>query len=226
MTPKERAARSAVAEIRDGNVVGLGTGSTVHFGLVALAERIREEKLRIVGVPTSQATERECHTLGIPLTNLEEKPRIDIAFDGADQVSARLDAIKGYGGALLREKIVARCASRLLLIVDAGKLTETLGAMVPVEVLPFGQGAARRGLEELGGRVRLRLVHGAPYVSDNGNLILDADFGDITEPAALAAEIRDVPGVIDHGLFVGLASEVHVADASGVRILTRTQKRA
>ena len=221
MTPKERAARSAVAQIRDGDVVGLGTGSTVNFGLVALAERIRAERLRVVGVPTSVATQNHCLELGIPLTDLERHPRLDIAFDGADQVDAQLDAIKGYGGALLREKIVARCTDRLLLIVDASKVAETLNKAVPVEVLPFAIGAARRGLEDIGGRPRLRDTGGKPFVSDNGNWILDVDFGDIARPAELAAQIDAVPGVIDHGLFVDLASEVHVADEKHVRVLRR-----
>jgi ribose 5-phosphate isomerase A len=221
MTPKERAARSAVAQIRDGDVVGLGTGSTVYFGLVALAERIRAERLRVVGVPTSVATQNHCLELGIPLTDLERHPRLDIAFDGADQVDAQLDAIKGYGGALLREKIVARCANRLLLIVDASKVAKTLDKAVPVEVLPFGVGAARTGLGELGGRPHLRAVDGKPFVSDNGNWIVDVDFGNIPDPARLAAQIDAVPGVIDHGLFVGLASEVHVADENRVLVLQR-----
>ena len=221
MTPKERAARSAVAQIRDGDVVGLGTGSTVSFGLVALAERIRAERLRVVGVPTSVATQNHCLELGIPLTDLERHPQLDIAFDGADQVDAQLDAIKGYGGALLREKIVARCAKRLLLIVDASKVAETLNKAVPVEVLPFGVGAAKAGLEQLGGRPQLRKVGGNPFVSDNGNWILDVDFGEIARPAELAAQIDTVPGVVDHGLFVGLASEVHVADERSIQIRKR-----
>jgi len=221
MTPKERAARSAVAVIRDGDVVGLGTGSTVYFGLVALAERIRAERLRVLGVPTSVSTQNHCLELGIPLTDLEQHPRLDTAFDGADQVDARLDAIKGYGGALLREKIVARCAARLLLIVDESKVADTLNKAVPVEVLPFGVGAAQQGLVQLGGQPRLRQVNDKTFVSDNGNWILDVEFGDMPNPTELAARIDALPGVMDHGLFVGLASEVHVADEHRVRVLRR-----
>lgn len=219
MDPKERAARSAVAEVRNGQILGLGTGSTAMQALQVLAARIAAERLEVVGVPTSIATQRECERLGIPLTTLDMHPELDLAFDGADQVDARLAVIKGYGGALLREKIVARCAKRLLIMVDSSKLSETLHIAVPVEIVPFGLGAAWRRLEGLGGKPRLRLAGEAPYVSDNGNQILDVDFGVITDPARLAAHIDAIPGVMDHGLFVSLVDEVHVADAAGARVI-------
>lgn len=225
MDPKERAARSAVAAVQNGQILGLGTGSTSMQALQVLAERIREEKLEVLGVPTSVATQKECERLGIPLTTLDVHPELDLAFDGADQVDGSLAVIKGYGGALLREKIVARCAQRFLIMVDSSKMSEQLRIAVPVEIVPFGLGAAWRRLEGLGGKPRLRLAAGAPYVSDNGNQILDVDFGAIADPAALAAQLDAIPGVMDHGLFVGLVDEVHVADATSARVIRRTERR-
>ncbi|HZL85425.1 MAG TPA: ribose-5-phosphate isomerase RpiA [Candidatus Krumholzibacteria bacterium] len=225
MDAKERAARSAVGEVRNGQVLGLGTGSTAMKALHVLAERIRHEGLDVIGVPTSVSTQTEATKLGIPLTTLSEHPEIDLAFDGADQVDAGLAVIKGYGGALLREKIVARCAKRFLVMVDASKLAPSLCIAVPVEVLPFGVGTAKRHLESLGGKVRQRLQSNAPYVSDNGNWILDADFGTIQDPAALAARIDAIPGVMDHGLFVGMVDALHVGEATAARIVQRPSSR-
>jgi ribose 5-phosphate isomerase A len=221
MDAKERAARSAVAEVCSGQILGLGTGSTAMKALQALAERIHQEKLEVLGVPTSLATEREAQRLGIPLTSLEVHPELDLAFDGADQVDAQLNAIKGYGGALLREKIVARCAKRLLLMVDVSKLSETLRIPVPVEIVPFGMGAAWQRLEALRGHPRLRLAGDVPFVSDNGNHILDVNFGVIEDAADLAAALDAIPGVMDHGLFVGLAGELHVGEANSSRVVRR-----
>ena len=221
MDPKEAAARSAVAAVESGMVLGLGTGSTAMKMLAALADRVHQEGLRIVGVPTSLATEREAMRLEIPITTLAAHPELDLALDGADQVDAHLDCIKGYGGALLREKIVARCARRFVLMVDATKLSLRLDKPVPVEVLPFGAGAARAGLEAMGGRPTLRKSGKEVFVTDNGNHVYDVAFGDMPDPGAVARRIAGIPGVVDHGLFVGLASEAHVADANGVRILHR-----
>lgn len=222
---KEIAARSAVSRVQSGMIVGLGTGSTALIAVRLLAERIQQEGLRVVGIPTSLATERAANELQIPLATLEAHPEIDLAFDGADQVDAKLCCIKGYGGALLREKIVARCASRFLVMVDPSKLSETLDKPVPVEVLPFGLGAARAGLEALGGKPKLRTANGAPVVTDNGNQIFDVDFGRIERPQDVAARIAALPGVIDHGLFVNLVTELHIGEPSGARIVTasRTQ---
>jgi len=223
MNPKERAARSAVANVRSGQVLGLGTGSTAREALQVLAQRIRDEGLDVVGVPTSELTQYEAEQLGIPLTTLDEHPVLDLAFDGADQVDARLACIKGYGGALLREKIVARCARRLLIMVDASKLAETLNKAVPVEVLPFGAAAARRELETLGGEPHLRLRNDEPYVTDNGNHIFDVEFGRIDAPGDLSARITGLPGVVDHGLFVDLIDELHVGDSDSARVIRRTR---
>lgn len=220
---KEIAARSAVSRVESGMIVGLGTGSTALIAVRLLAERVHNEGLRIVGIPTSLATERAAQEFEIPLATLEAHPEIDLAFDGADQVNAQLCCIKGYGGALLREKIVARCASRFLVMVDPSKLSEALDKPVPVEVLPFGLGAARAGLEALGGKPKLRQANGAPVVTDNGNQILDVDFGPIELPHVLAGGISGLPGVIDHGLFVDLVTELHVGEISGPRVVVATR---
>jgi ribose 5-phosphate isomerase A len=222
MDAKELAARSAVARIETGMALGLGSGSTAMKMLQVLAERMRSEGLQVVGVPTSLATEIEARRLGIPLVTLEERPHLDLALDGADQVDAALCCIKGYGGALLREKIVARCAARLLIMIDASKRAAQLDKPVPVEVLPFGIGPARRGLEELGGTPQLRHAGGAPYVTDNGNHILDVDFGPIPKPAKLAARIAAVPGVVDHGLFVDLVAELHIGAGDAAQVVRRS----
>ena len=223
MDGKERAARSAIAEVRSGQVLGLGTGSTAMRALQALAERIRDESLDVVGVPTSLATQREAARLGIPLTTLGEHTQLDLAFDGADQVDPNLVAIKGYGGALLREKIVASCARRVLIMVDDSKLAEMLDLAVPVEVLPFALGVARKRLANLGGVPKLRLEGGEPYVTDNGNPILDVDFGAIAEPAELGGRIAAVPGVVGHGLFIDLIDELHIGSAESGRVVRKAR---
>jgi ribose 5-phosphate isomerase A len=224
MDAKEIAARSAVAAIESGMVVGLGTGSTALVALHVLAERIRNESLRIVGIPTSVATESAALELQIPIASLAAHPEIDLAFDGADQVDAGLRCIKGYGGALLREKIVARCAQRFLVMVDPSKLSPALDKPVPVEVVPFGAGAARVRLEALGGKPKLRLAAGSPYVTDNGNQIFDVDFGRIDDPGVLAPLLDALPGVVDHGLFVDLVTELHVGEAKGALVMRRLEK--
>jgi len=215
---KEIAARSAVAQIQNGMAVGLGSGSTSLVAVRVLAERIRTEGLQVVGVATSAATEREARALGIPMTTLDEQPVLDIAIDGADQVDTQLACIKGYGGALLREKIVALSTRRFLVMVDASKLSLMLDKPVPVECLPFALGVARLGLEALGGRPALRRDQGAAYTTDNGNHILDVDFGSIADPGALGVRLAAVPGVVGHGLFVGLVHELHVGDTGGSRV--------
>jgi len=210
-TLKKMAAESAVAQVLDGMVVGLGTGSTAEFVLLALARRIREG-LRITGVPTSERAAARARELSIPLTELTGP--IDIAIDGADEVDSRtLDVIKGRGGALLREKIVAQAAERFIVVVDQTKLFDQLGAgPVPVEVVPFGWRATACTLEKRGVKFERR-----DLVTDNGNYILDCHFGPIESPAALAADLDRTVGVVEHGLFLGLAAEVHVGTLKGVR---------
>jgi ribose 5-phosphate isomerase A len=218
---KEIAARSAVAAIESGMVVGLGSGTTSLRAVHVLAERIRNEKLEIVGVPTSVATEREARSLGIPLATLEEKTELDLAVDGADQVDEHLACIKGYGGALVREKIVARCARRFIVMVDPTKLAPVLDKPVPVEVLPFGWAVAWRELVALNGHPHMRRADAEPYRTDNGNYILDVDFGRVPDPGALALRISALPAVVDHGLFVDIVSELHVGEPRGARIVRR-----
>lgn len=220
MEPKERAARSAISRIQNGQVLGFGTGSTVQYALQALAERIRTENLQVLGVPTSLQTQRECQRLKIPLTTLEEHPSLDVAFDGADQVDDDLQCIKGYGGALLREKIVAAAARQLLIMVDESKLSARLNKPVPVEVMPFGMAVAQSFLQKLGTPV-LRSKDGDTYWTDNGNPVFDVDLGELLHPAETARQLDAIPGVVGHGLFINLATELHVGTASAARIIER-----
>jgi len=212
---KKMAADSAAAQVLDGMVVGLGTGTTGAFVLLALARRIREG-LRIAGVPSSEHTASRARDLGIPLTELTGP--IDIDIDGADEVTrGTLHLIKGRGGALTREKIVAQAASRFLVVVDETKMVDVLGAKpVPVEVTRFGWQATARRIEALGAKPQRR-----DFVTDNGNYILDCAFGRIESPETLAAELDRIAGVVEHGLFIGMATEVHVGSSSGVQILKR-----
>jgi ribose 5-phosphate isomerase A len=219
---KREAAEAAVALVQDGMVVGLGTGSTAAFAIEALARRHRQG-LRFVGIPTSEHTAAQAAAAGIPLTSFAEHRQIDLTIDGADEVErGTLNLIKGLGGALLREKIVAAASRRLAIIVDGAKLVDRLGtrAPVPVEVVAFGLEATRAALEGLGASARLRLSSaGEPFVTDSGNRILDCSFGPIADPARLEARIRRVVGVVESGLFIGRADPVFVADAAGVHRL-------
>ena len=224
---KQAAAEAAAALVRDGMVLGLGTGSTVAFLLAALGRRAKVEGLRISGVPTSHRTAAEAVRLGIPLLDLAADTRIDLAIDGADEVECgSLALIKGLGGALLREKIVAGVAARFVIIADDGKAVDQLGQIspIPVEVVSFGHEVTAKRLAALGGKPELRRdANGAPYVSDGGNILYDCHgFAPITDAAGLAAELDETVGVIEHGLFVGMASEAYIADTAGaVRILRR-----
>ena len=212
---KRLAAESAVTEVETGMIVGLGTGTTGEFVLLSLARRIREG-LRITGVPTSERTAARARDLGIPLTELTGP--IDIAIDGADEVTrGALHLIKGRGGALTREKIVAQSAARFLVVVDQTKMVDELGAApVPVEVVPFGwQATARR----IGAKFQRR-----DSVTDNGNYILDCAFGPIESPESLASDLDRITGIVEHGLFIGMSSEVHVGGSSGVEILRQLPK--
>jgi ribose 5-phosphate isomerase A len=224
---KRAAAEAAATLVRDGMVLGLGTGTTAVFLLAALARRVRDEGLRIVGVPTSHRTAAEAVRLGIPLSDLTAETHIDLAIDGADEIELdTLSLIKGLGGALLREKIVACAAKRLVIIADGSKRVERLGqiAPVPVEVVSYGHEVTARRLAELGGKPVLRRdATGAPFVTDGGNILYDCGgFAPIRDAAGLVARLDATVGVIESGLFVGLASDAYVADASGaVQILHR-----
>ncbi len=219
---KLEAAEAAAALVRDGMVVGLGTGSTAAFALEVLAERHRQG-LRFQGIPTSQRTADRAMAFGISLTSLSAHRQIDLTIDGADEVErGTLNLIKGLGGALLREKIVASHSRRLVIIVDGAKLVDHLGTQipVPVEVVVFGLDATQAALEGLGAEARLRLgPEGAPFVTDSGNRIIDCNFAAIADPARLEERIRRIVGVVESGLFISRAALVFVADASGVRRL-------
>lgn len=220
---KRAAAEYAVHAVRAGMVVGLGTGSTADFAIRALAGRI-EAGLKVVGVATSLRSERLARSLRLPLADLDEVERVDLTIDGADEVErATLSVLKGHGGALLREKLVALASERTVIIVDDSKLVDALGTRfaVPVEVVPFGWHLPARAMEGLGGSAVLRrdFASGQPYVTDNHNYILDVRFDPIADPASLAREIKVLPGVIDHGLFVDIADEVVVGGPAGIEVL-------
>jgi ribose 5-phosphate isomerase A len=219
---KRAAAEAAVQLVEQDMIVGLGTGTTAAFAIVALARRYREG-LRFVGIPTSQRTAAQATAAGIPLTSFAEHLQIDLTIDGADEVErGTLNLIKGLGGALLHEKIVAVASRRLAIIVDETKLVDRLGthSPVPVEVVGFGLEATKAALEVLGASARLRLSpSGQAFVTDSGNRIIDCDFGSIADPARLEQRIRQVIGVVESGLFISRADPVFVADAAGVHRL-------
>jgi len=219
---KRAAAEAAVELVQDGMVVGLGTGSTAAFAVEALARRHRQG-LRFLGIPTSEPTAGHARAAGIPLTSFAEHRQIDLTIDGADEVErGTLNLIKGLGGALLREKIIAAASRRLAIIVHGTKLVDRLGTRVPVpvEVVAFGLEATREALEVLGASARLRLSPaGDPFVTDGGNRILDCSFGPITDSAQLEQRIERIVGVIESGLFISRADPVFVADAAGVHRL-------
>ncbi len=219
---KAAAAEAAVALVQQDMVVGLGTGSTAKFAVDALARR-RREGLRFVGVPTSERTAAQAKAAGIPLASIGKRGQIDLTIDGADQVEhGTLNLIKGRGGALLREKIVAAASRRLTIIVDSTKVVDRLGTQssVPVEVVAFGLNATWTDLAVLGASVSPRLTSsGDPFVTDSGNQILDCYFGPIANPARLESRIKSIVGVVDCGLFIGRADAVFVADATGVQRL-------
>ncbi len=213
---KALAARRAADEVRDGMVVGLGTGSTAAVLVAALGERVKGG-LRFVGVPTSEATARQASELGIPLATLEQRPQLDLDIDGADEVDPARDLIKGLGGALLREKIVAVAAARLVIMVDESKLVGRLGekAPVPVEVVRFGWRRTAEALRALGAEPALRGGEADAFVTDGGNFILDCRFPGARDLAALAGAIKGVVGVVEHGLFTGMRPTVLIGRADG-----------
>ena len=223
---KRAAAEAAVELVRDGMVVGLGTGSTATFAVEALARR-RREGLRFVGIPTSERTAAQAKAENIPLTSFAEHRQIDLTIDGADEVErGTLNLIKGLGGALLHEKIVAAASRRLAIVVDGLKLVDQLGARipVPVEVVAFGLEATQAALESIGASVRLRQsATGEPFSTDSGNRILDCSIGPIADPARLEERIRRVVGVVESGLFIGRANVVFVAETNGVHRLESTR---
>lgn len=224
-TLKRQAAEGAVEFVRSGMVVGLGHGSTANLAILRILSLLRAGELSdILGVPCSLQVETEARELGFPLTTLDEHPVVDLTIDGADEVDPLLNLIKGGGGALLREKIVAQASRREIIVVDDSKLSSALGTHrpVPVEVAAFGWRAQVRYLESLGARPALRRnADGTRFETDQGNLILDCDFGPISQPARLAAQLDARAGIMAHGLFLNLATDVIVAGDEGVRHLKR-----
>ncbi len=219
---KELAGRAAAQLVRDGDVVGLGTGSTAHFAVLALGERVKAG-LKIVGIPTSVDTGNLARSLGIPLTTFDEHPAIDIDIDGADELDAQLRMIKGGGGALLREKVVASVSKKMVVIADSTKVVTTLGKFpLPVEVVPFARAVVERKLISLGATPKLRPKrNGQPYITDNGNYILDSSFGKIKDPQAIALALSETAGVVEHGLFIGFASVALIGRGNSVEEIPR-----
>lgn len=223
---KRRAAAKALEYVRPGMRLGLGTGSTAKHFVDLLAERVRDG-MSVIGVPTSEATRAQAESLGVPLTTLDETPELDLTVDGADEFDPHLRLVKGGGGALLREKIVAFASARMIVITDATKRVERLGRFpLPVEVTPFGREATRRAVASAlasagcAGEIVLRKgANGVPFVSDGGNYIFDCRLGSIPDAEALSSALARVPGVVEHGLFLGLADAIIVAAEQGVEVI-------
>ncbi len=226
---KRAAAARAVDEVASGMRVGLGTGSTARHFVELLAERVRGG-LSIVGVPTSEATRTDAERLGVPLTTLEETPELDLTVDGADEIAPDLTVIKGGGGALLREKIVAAASARMIVIADESKCVQVLGRFsLPIEVVPFGFAATRRAVEQAaaaegcaGPALLRRTKDGHPFVTDGGHWIVDAALERIPDPRSLALRLSQIPGVVEHGLFIGLVAAAIVAGPAGVRVIEKS----
>ena len=214
---KALAARASLRFVQDGQIVGLGTGSTAAYAVRFLGERVRDG-LRIKGIPTSARTRELAASLGIPLTTFDEFQPIDVTIDGADEIGPGLQLIKGGGGALLREKVVASASKKLVIIGDSSKPVAALGRFpLPAEVVGFAQALVAKRIQALGAAVTLRRSgDGKPYVTDEGHHILDCSFGRISDPPALARELSDMPGVMEHGLFIGMASIVLVGKGDEV----------
>jgi len=222
---KIEAARAALAHVESGMRLGIGTGSTAEEFVRLLAEKV-SSGLSIQGVPTSERTAKLCNELGVPLKSLDELPELDLTIDGADEVDGALTLIKGGGGALLREKIVAASSARMIVIADQSKVVETLGAFpLPIEVNPFGLVSTRILIERaasrlgLSGALKLRQSAGKTFVTDGGHFILDASFGRIPDAEALSSELNSIPGVVEHGLFIHMATLAIIAGSAGARTL-------
>ncbi|MFC5325977.1 ribose-5-phosphate isomerase RpiA [Bradyrhizobium oligotrophicum] len=225
---KRQAAARALEEVESGMRLGLGTGSTAKHFVDLLGEKVRAG-VKIVGVPTSEATRAQAEACGVPLTTLDEIDRLDITIDGADEINPALDLIKGGGGALLREKIVASASARMIVIADDSKWVERLGRFpLPIEVIPFGLAATQRAMGEafakagVSGQMLLRKsADGHVFVTDGGHWIIDVRLGEIEDPPRLAGLLSAIPGVVEHGLFIGLGSTAILAGAQGIRVIQR-----
>jgi ribose 5-phosphate isomerase A len=219
---KEAAARASLKFVKDGQVVGLGTGSTAAYFIQLLGEQVKNG-LHVRGIPTSVRSRDQALSLGIPLTTLDECLQIDVTVDGADEVDPQLRLIKGGGGALLREKIVASATKQLVIVADATKRVPVLGKFpLPVEVIKFAQALVAKKIEALGAHAALRRgADGTPYLTDENNYILDCRFGQISDADGLAKQLCNMPGVVEHGLFIGMASVVLIANGSEIAELRR-----
>jgi ribose 5-phosphate isomerase A len=208
LNEKKEVGEKAVEYVKDGMVVGLGTGSTVYYFISKLGQLV-QQGLSIKGIPTSKQTEKLAIELNIPLVSFREIEEIDVAVDGADEVDQDLNLIKGGGGALLREKIIAKAAKTFIVVADSHKNVDTLGTFpLPIEVVPFGFEMTMKYIRELGGNPTLRQRRGSPYVTDNGNYIIDSNFHEISQPDILEKNLNLLPSVVDNGLFVGMADAV------------------
>ncbi len=229
---KRQAAARAVEQVRDGMKLGLGTGSTAKHFVELLGERVRAG-LKVIGVPTSEATRADAERCAVPLTTLDQVDRLDLTVDGADEIDPNLELIKGGGGALLREKIVAAASDRMIVIADETKWVQTLGRFpLPIEVIPFGLGATRRAIETVfaengvSGQMDVRKAKdGHAFVTDGGHWIVDAHLGRIPDSPRLAAALNSIPGVVEHGLFIGLARTAVLAGPQGIRVIERPSRR-
>ena len=222
---KIKAAQAALEHVEEGMRLGIGTGSTAEEFVRLLAEKV-SAGLNVEGVPTSERTARLCLELGVPLKSLDELPQLDLTIDGADEVDGQLRLIKGGGGALLREKIVAAASHRMIVIADESKVVDVLGRFpLPIEINPFGQAATRIAIEKaaakfgLSGELRLRASGDGFFTTDGGHYIIDASFGRIPDAEGLARELNSIPGVVEHGLFINLATLAIIAGPSGARVL-------
>jgi len=219
---KKKAAEKAVEFVRSGMVLGLGTGSTTYFALAKIAELLNNGGLtNVIGIPSSVQTENQARELGIPLTTLEANPDIDLTIDGADEIDKNMNLIKGGGGALLREKVLAQASKKEIIIADCGKYSDYLGenCHIPVEVLKFAVEPEKNYIESIGGKVTLRINEDkSVFTTDEGNLILDCDFGIIEDPAEIAVKLERRAGIVEHGLFVDIADTIIIAAKEGIKI--------
>lgn len=223
MNKKQLAGEQAVSYVEDGMILGLGTGSTVYWSIMKLGELVRKG-LRVKGIPTSEETAALARQLEIPLTTFAAHPRIDVTIDGADAVTPDFSLIKGGGGALLREKLVANASSRMIVVIDDGKLAETFeGVEIPIEVVPFGWETTASRIAMLGGETTMRQQDDEPFVTDNHNYILDARFGVISGIDKLHANLKAMCGVVETGLFIGLADTIIIGGDDGVEEWTGTR---
>ena len=226
---KKRATVEAVKHIKDGFILGLGSGSTAAYAIQGIGKKIKQEGLHIMGVPTSHQAFTLAIRNGIPITTLDEHPQLDLAIDGADQIDTKLNLIKGIGGALTREKIVASVAKQFIVVADETKLTDKLGTKqpIPLEVLPFAVSTVTSKLKNMSEEIGLRKAKEkiGPIVTDNGNFILDVNFGPVENPEELNSQLKSIPGIIETGLFINMADIIYVGKQTTVQKLEKSYSR-